>query len=159
MKTLKQYIKEKLIVNKDYKSPYTCVPTSCDELRKIIEDRYNKFGPGTKNDPIDFNDVDVSNVNSFYNDNINIGIFLTFLYKTTKINHFTRFRCLANSIIQYYIFFFLRTCLYHSYFHNLLFLPILQVCTTIFSADFMSAYPTENFFRDLFHKHQGLICL
>ena len=75
MKNLKQYIKEKLIINKDYKNPYTCVPTSCGELRKIIEDRYNKFGRGTKNDPIDFNDVDVSNVNSFYNDNINIGIF------------------------------------------------------------------------------------
>ena len=75
MKNLKQYIKEKLIINKDYKSPYTCVPRSCDELRKIIEDRYDKLGPGTENDPIDFNDVDVSNVNSFYNDNINIGIF------------------------------------------------------------------------------------
>ena len=76
MKTLTKYLNEKLIIfpsqvdekliiNKDYKSPYTCVPKSFDELRKIIEDRYNKLGPGTKQKPIDFNDVDVSNIDSF----------------------------------------------------------------------------------------------
>ena len=65
MKTLTKYLNEKLIVNKDYKSPYTCVPKSLEELKKIIEDRYDKLGPGTKDKPIDFNDVDVSNINSF----------------------------------------------------------------------------------------------
>ena len=77
MKSLHNYILEKLIVNKDYKSPYTCVPKSFDELRKIIEDRYDKLGPGTKDMPIDFNDVDVSNINSFCNKNNtgNTGIF------------------------------------------------------------------------------------
>ena len=75
MKTLVNYIQEKLVINKDYKSPYTCAPTSFDELRKIIEDRYDKLGPGTKNNLIDFNDVDVSNISSFYDENINIGIF------------------------------------------------------------------------------------
>ena len=80
MKTLTKYLNEKLIIfpsqvdeklviNKDYKNPYTCNPTSLEELRKIIEDRYNEFGPGTKNNPIDFNDVDVRNIDSFYDYN------------------------------------------------------------------------------------------
>ena len=74
MKTLNQYIKEKLIINKDYRDAGLS-PKSFDELRKIIEDRYDKLGPGTKHDPIDFNDIDVSNIDSFYNHNIDKGIF------------------------------------------------------------------------------------
>ena len=68
-------VNEKLVINKDYNNPYTYAPTSLEELRKIIEDRYNKLGPGTKQKPIDFNDVDVSNIDSFYNENTYIGIF------------------------------------------------------------------------------------
>ena len=68
-------VNERLVVNKNYKSPYTCAPTSWEELRKIIEDRYNKLGPGTKQKPIDFNDIDVSNIDSFYNKDTNNGIF------------------------------------------------------------------------------------
>ena len=67
MKTLHQYIKEKLIINKDYKDTKIVVK-SVDELRKIIEDRYKKLGPGTEQNPIDFNDIDVSNLDSFSND-------------------------------------------------------------------------------------------
>ena len=66
MKSLNQYIKEKLIVNKDY-SDASISPKSFNELRKIIEDRYDKLGPGTKQKPIDFNDIDVSNLDSFCN--------------------------------------------------------------------------------------------
>ena len=66
MKTLNQYIKEKLIINKDYHDS-NIVIKSVDELQKIIEDRYDKLGPGTKENPIDFNDIDVSNLNSFRN--------------------------------------------------------------------------------------------
>ena len=73
MKSLTNYIFEKLIVNKNYK-PYTYAPKSFDELRKIIDDRYKKLGPGTEQDPIDFNDVDVSNIDSFY-DKYSGGIF------------------------------------------------------------------------------------
>ena len=68
MKTLNQYIKEKLIINKDYNDKMIVVK-SFDELRKIIIDRYDKLGPGTKQDPIDFNDIDVSNLDSFRNKN------------------------------------------------------------------------------------------
>ena len=75
MKTLTKYLNEKLVINKYYNDPYTCVPTSWKELRKIIEDRYDKLGPGTKQNPIDFNDVDVSNIDSFYNKHYEIGIF------------------------------------------------------------------------------------
>ena len=67
MKTLNQYIQEKLIINKDYRDN-TIVVKSFDELRKIIEDRYKKLGPGAEQKPIDFNDIDVSNLDSFCND-------------------------------------------------------------------------------------------
>ena len=80
MKPLNQYIKEKLIINKDYQDNVIVVK-SFDELRKIIEDMYDKFGAGTKQNPIDFNDIDVSNLDSFYN-NKGIGIF-----KETKFKH------------------------------------------------------------------------
>ena len=73
MKSLNQYIKEKIIVNKNYKDA-SVSPKSFDELRKIIEDRYDKLGPGTKQNPIDFNDIDVSNLQYFYN-NEDKGIF------------------------------------------------------------------------------------
>ena len=64
MKKLNQYIKEKLIINKDYNDKMIVVK-SFDELRKIIEQRYEEYGPGTKQNPIDFNDIDVSNIDSF----------------------------------------------------------------------------------------------
>ena len=73
MKKLNQYIKEKLIINKDYRDDKIVVK-SFDELRKIIEDRYDKLGAGTKQNPIDFNDIDVSNLQYFYN-NEDKGIF------------------------------------------------------------------------------------
>ena len=66
MKSLTNYINEKLIINKDYRDT-TIVVKSFDELRKIIKDRYEKLGPGTEQNPIDFNDIDVSNIDSFCN--------------------------------------------------------------------------------------------
>ena len=84
MKTLNQYIQEKLIINKDY-CYNMIVVKSFDELRKIIEDRYNKLGPGTKQDPINFNDIDVSNLNSFCS-NDDIGIFEKTKFKYIDIS-------------------------------------------------------------------------
>ena len=75
MKTLNQYIKEKLIINKDYIDVKIYHPKSFYELRNIIEDRYNKLGAGTKQNPIDFNDIDVINIDSFYNCKKDKGIF------------------------------------------------------------------------------------
>ena len=80
MKTLNQYIQEKLIINKDYRDGGISLK-SFDELRKIIEDRYEKLGPGTEQKPIDFNDIDVSNFDSFY-DKYKGGIF-----EKTKFKH------------------------------------------------------------------------
>ena len=74
MKSSNQHILEYLIINKDYRDAGLS-PKSFDELRKIIEDRYKKLGPGTKQKPIDFNDIDISNIDSFYNRNIDKGIF------------------------------------------------------------------------------------
>ena len=73
MKRLSTYLKdnesslislnERLVVNKNYKQVYTCAPKSWKELREIIDDRYNKLGAGTEENPINFNDIDVSNIN------------------------------------------------------------------------------------------------
>ena len=84
MKTLNQYIKEKLIINKDYRDT-TIVVKSFDELRKIIEDRYDKLGPGTKQDPINFNDIDVNNIDSFCNSK-DEGIFQETKFKYIDIS-------------------------------------------------------------------------
>ena len=84
MKPLNQYIKEKLIVNKDYRDAELS-PKSFDELRKIIEDRYDKLGPGTEQKPIDFNDIDVSNLDSFCNEKNN-GIFERTYFKYIDIS-------------------------------------------------------------------------
>ena len=73
MKSSNQHILETLIINKDYRDAGLS-PKSFDELRKIIEDRYDKLGPGTKDNPIDFNDIDVSNLDSFCN-KYNKGLF------------------------------------------------------------------------------------
>ena len=90
MKTLNQYIKEKLIINKDYRDAHTLTPESFDELLDIIEDRYEKLGPGTKQNPIDFNDIDVSNIDSFYNYNKSIyrdgGLFQRTKFKYIDIS-------------------------------------------------------------------------
>ena len=90
MKTLNQYIQEKLIINKDYRGAkiYTnkIVVKSFDELRNIIEDRYKKLGPGTKQNPVDFNDIDVSNIDSFCN-KYNIGIFEYTRFKYIDISY------------------------------------------------------------------------
>ena len=85
MKTLNQYIQEKLIINKDY-NDNTIVVKSFDELRKIIEDRYDKLGPGTKRNPIDFNDIDVSKIDSFYSSITGIGIFEETKFKYIDIS-------------------------------------------------------------------------
>ena len=85
MKTLNQYIKEKLVINKDYHDNMVVVK-SFDELRKIIKDRYDKFGPGTKQNPIDFNDIDVSNLDSFRN-NKYTGIFESINFKYIDISY------------------------------------------------------------------------
>ena len=86
MKSLNQYIQEKLIINKDYKGVKMYRPKSFDELRNIIEDRYKKLGPGTKLNPVDFNDIDVSNINSFCN-KYNIGIFEYTRFKYIDISY------------------------------------------------------------------------
>jgi len=83
MKDLKQYIREKLvifhpqvdeklIVNKNYKNTYT--PNTWDELRQIIEQRYKEEGVGLKGYPINFNDIDVSEIDTFTNNN-HVGVF------------------------------------------------------------------------------------
>ena len=85
MKSLNQYIQEKLIINKDYHDAMIVVK-SFDELRKIIEQRYEEQGPGTEQDPIDFNDIDVSNLDPFYSSVTGSGIFQETKFKYIDIS-------------------------------------------------------------------------
>lgn len=71
MKPLNKYMQEKLIVNKNYNT-VKYHPTTLEELRQIIEERFDKFEPGTAKAPIDFNDVDVSKLTSFSMDGVGI---------------------------------------------------------------------------------------
>ena len=85
MKPSNQHILETLIINKDY-IEFKITPKSFNKLRKIIEDRYDKLGPGTKRNPIDFNDIDVSNLDSFYSSITGIGIFEETKFKYIDIS-------------------------------------------------------------------------
>ena len=85
MKPSNKHILETLIINKDY-IEFKITPKSFDELRKIIEDRYDKLGTGTKENPIDFNDIDVSNLDSFCNDK-GKGIFEYTKFKYIDISY------------------------------------------------------------------------
>ena len=106
MKTLNQYIKErliinqrfdekliinqrfdeKLIINKNYSGINIVSPRTFDELKEIIDDRDDKLGPGTKENPIDFNDIDVSHIRSFCNNVGNGGIFDNTFFKYIDIS-------------------------------------------------------------------------
>ena len=86
MKPLNQYIKEKLIINKDYNGINIVAPRTFDELKEIIDDRDDKLGPGTKENPIDFNDIDISHIRSFCNDTGNKGIFDNTFFKYIDIS-------------------------------------------------------------------------
>ena len=100
MKPLNQYIQEKLIINKDYRDGMIVVK-SFDELRKIIEDRYDKLGPGTKRNPIDFNDIDVSNLDSFCSDKRFLGLFQGTKFKYIDISYWD----VSNVKIMFNMFF------------------------------------------------------
>ena len=62
MKTLNTYIVEKFQVDKDYKCQYTYQPKNRKELRNVIQDKIDKEGLGTKDDPLDLNDIDTSKI-------------------------------------------------------------------------------------------------
>ena len=65
MKSLKYTLQESLRIGINDK-PYTTSPLTWEELRQIIEDRYEELGPGTEQEPIDFNDIDVSSMTKFF---------------------------------------------------------------------------------------------
>lgn len=64
MKSLKYFIQESLVNNKQ--------PKNLDELKTIIVKRFQEQGPGTKKQPIDFNDIDVSKINTFFEDGVGL---------------------------------------------------------------------------------------
>lgn len=85
MISLNKYIQEKLVVNKNYNIKY--YPKSWDELRHIIVDRFKELGPGTEQTPIDFNDVDVSEMTTFYNLSTRQGVFDSTKFKYIDISN------------------------------------------------------------------------
>ena len=68
MKNLDNYITERLKLTSKT-SQYSCQPKTSDELINIIDGIFGKYGTGTKDNPIDLNDIDVSKIKSF------IGVF------------------------------------------------------------------------------------
>lgn len=98
MKSLTNYIKsdksslislsEKLIVNKDYKKYIKYYPSTTDELRQIILDRYEEQGPGTKNKPIDFNDIYIGDMKSLnFGDTPLVGVFSGMSYEYIDVSN------------------------------------------------------------------------
>jgi len=83
-----QQVDEKLVVNKKY-DPCTYHPKTPEELREIIFDKYNKLGPGTKQDPIDFNDIDVKYLDAlcYSNEIIPTGVFSNIEFEYIDVSY------------------------------------------------------------------------
>ena len=62
MKTINQYINEKFQVSKNYTHQYTYQPKNKDELIDYITYKIKKEGFGTKDNPLDLNDIDTSKI-------------------------------------------------------------------------------------------------
>ena len=62
MNSLKQYIVEKFQVGKDYKHQYVYTPKDKKELIECINNKIEKEGLGTKDKPLDLNDIDTSEI-------------------------------------------------------------------------------------------------
>ena len=58
MKSINNYISEKLVINKDTKYPYRYFPETKEELKDLIEQRIEKEG-----NECNLNDIDVSKIN------------------------------------------------------------------------------------------------
>ena len=71
MKTINQFILERLKINKDTKVVhYKYHPKDFDELRSLVKQLLDKRGPDA-----DLNDIDTSNVKRFYDPNKDLGLF------------------------------------------------------------------------------------
>ena len=60
MKAINSYIAEKFQVSKDYKRQYAYTPKDKKELIQCIKEKIEQYGLGTKNKPLDLNDIDTS---------------------------------------------------------------------------------------------------
>ena len=61
MKTINTYINEKLVIGNNI-DIYNYHPKDKNELIKAIQDKIDKEGLGTKNNPLDLNDIDTSEI-------------------------------------------------------------------------------------------------
>ncbi len=50
-------------------------PKSLNDLRQILVDKYKEQGPGTEQKPIDLNDIDLHDIDTFYDESLIQGIF------------------------------------------------------------------------------------
>ena len=73
MKSINNYIAEKLVINRNIKSPYMYFPETKEELKNIIKQRIEEEGNNCN-----LNDIDVSEITDmwqlFYNSNFNGNI-------------------------------------------------------------------------------------
>ena len=56
---------------------YSCQPRNWNQLSVLLKERYDEFGPGTKDEPVNLNDIDVSMIQNFNCTSLssNYGIF------------------------------------------------------------------------------------
>ncbi len=67
MKRIDTYIIEKLHINKDVKDPYNYHPKNNKELIECIMKKIKDEGLGTKDNPLNLNDIDTSEITSMKN--------------------------------------------------------------------------------------------
>lgn len=93
--SLTSFINERLKINKEYVDVHTEKPTTARNLEQIIKNRFDKLGTGTIKEPIDLNDIDVSEIDDF----TQLFCYIGFNYKIKAIDisdwdvsHVTSFR-------------------------------------------------------------------
>ena len=67
MKRINNYIQEKLHINNTTKIEYMYHPKTKEELIKAIQDKIDKEGLGTEDEPLDLNDIDTSKITDMSN--------------------------------------------------------------------------------------------
>lgn len=93
--SLTSFINERLKINKEYVDVHTEKPTTARNLEQIIKNRFDKLGTGTIKEPINLNDIDVSEIDDF----TQLFCYIGFNYKIKAIDisdwdvsHVTSFR-------------------------------------------------------------------
>ena len=88
MKSLNKYITEKFQVSKNNIRTYNYYPETTDELIDCIKEKIEKEGLGTKDKPLDLNDIDTSKITDMSNLFNNFGSYGIKLKRLSKNGYF-----------------------------------------------------------------------